>query len=442
MKKLWFLSLALFYCIQPMADIAIVVGWGQTTDVGCNAPVYPVANFLKADQQFAPSFSMPDVLGEILTVATDPNSGEILFAGALGTRADRPFIYKGNVFSSEVQTVKLPKNTSPGYIQCSAFDSKGTAILAGQNTDASATPSIFKLKAGSKKAKQILLPSSNAGQLYAVAFFPDNTAILVGQDGVTSAPLIYLLPEGATQAISVSIPDPSIAGILQCIAVSSDGSAILAGQDLTNNQALIYRLKQGKLSAKTVKLPVFNDGGIVYATAMTSYGTAILAGSINARPLLYKIHKGADQATIIHTDENGGTLYSVSIGADDIAIAGGNTFTNTGPYICKIEPHSSSAHSVHVPSSFSGEVISISIGEENIATIAGATETNVPFILRMATKDHTAHSVPFALSWPEGVFGAVVTYSYHGIYDMQRLKPYYYLDVEKTKKILNQAGLQ
>jgi len=416
-------------------------GQGQFV-ISSDAPTYPIAKSLTVGDDFASSIGFPsNAQGQINAIAIDSYTGRIIFAGETGL-GDSFAIFTGSVASSSVTPVFFSAEQDPAEFFGVAFDSKGNAILVGQGGESGILPAAYRLSTGSNELTSIALPGIDEGSINAVAFFPNNTAVLVGIDNTSSGPLIYLIPEGASEAALISLPDPSITGQLTCLAITPSGTAILGGTNFTDNNSLIYRLTEGSLTATAVSVPNTGDESHINAVAVTSDGTAVFGGNTTTLPVIYTLSQGESSASAIaNANGNDGIIYCVAIGPDNIAILGGQDNTTGLPLIYRLAQGSSSATSVSPPSSLSGVIIAAAIGNQNVATLVGATDDSNPFAYTLGAQDSVASNIPISNPFTEGGFFTVAVYSCNGLYDIKRIRPYYYFQMDETINALQQSGL-
>lgn len=444
MKKFFLLCLALF--VEGGADYVVAGGYGSIGE-GSDAPEYIVANQFSIGQTSASSVATPtDFHGQIASVAVDSYRGTVIYVGQ--DQNNTPFIFRGSVVSSEIVQIPVPSNIGTGSFYTVAIDSDGNAIIAGQGMSPSpAVPLIYRLPVGATAVNQISIPNANEGQINSVAIAANNTAVLGGYDLTADLPLILVLPSGANQAIPVSLNDPSpVNGFINAVAVGPNGTAIFGGANTTvgEGEALIYSLAAGSLVANPISIPDSNDGGMINDVAIGPDGTAILAGFVNtpAIPLIYRVPPGGDSATLLaNADDHEGTILCVGIGSDGTAILGGSDGTTFLPLIYKLAKEATQATSVASANAFGGAILSLAIGSQDVAALGGSyfnTQQTLLFTLPIA--DNIASSISTMNTVNDIAITGVAIYSYNGLYDIRRLRPYYYLQQSETITKLNQAG--
>jgi hypothetical protein len=440
---LFALIIAVTFFSEGRADYAVLGGYGQIGE-GSDAPTYPIADTFAIGNNSASPITMPQGFqGTVSDVAVDSFTGAVLYVG--NDSNNIPFIFKGSVVSSEIVIIAMPAGLGSGTLDCAAFDSDGTAFIAGQDFS-NDLPLILKLPSGATEATRISIAETDNGEIDTIAITLNNTAILGGQNLDTLAPIIYAIPTASNEATLLVLPDPAVTGIILTIAVAPNGTTILAGQNSTptNGEALIYSMPSGSLSLNSVAIPGGDDGGIINQVAIAPDGTAVLAGSTfdsESFPLIYRIPLNSSLAVAVaNPNEDPGLLLSVAIGSDGTALLGGNA--GDFPLLYKLAPSASQATLIQLPNDSEGGIISIGIGSQDVAVIGGGYfDTNQ---LLLFTMPITANS-PSAISTPntlnDEAIVKVLIYDFDGLYDIRRLRPPYYFQKDETINQLRQAGL-
>jgi len=420
---------------QAKADIAVIAGHGEIPGPGSNQPTYAVGNSFPIGQDFASAIAMPTDQQVFLSgLAVDQSNGTTLYIGNTNL-TNFPVVYRGSVVSSSVEGISVP--AVEGDLNGVAFDSTGTAIIVGGGLGLQ--PLGYKLYPGASAVQSFSFSGFSAGTFNCVAVGPDDRVVIGGNDD-NMHPVIYVLQAGSMQAIPVTVPNPSINCSLHTVAITSNGTAILGGIDNTNNQALIYTIASGSFSANLVSIPDSNNGGEIFDIAVGPDGSAILVGSTTTAPLIYRWVPGSFSVTLISSSSTFGSFYGVAIGTDNVAILGGIGTDTFSPLINRIAPGASNATPIPTPSVLGG-VEGVSIGADNIAVLVGATYESMPLVYTLSTTASSVSSISVPMTYPLlNYFGAVV-YSPKGLYDINRLKACYYLQLEETKNALRQAGM-
>lgn len=425
-------------------DIAIVAGYSQIDTSSSNYPSYPLADSFNLYGGAAVSIGVPSENQGIITcTGINPYTGTVLCGGYYEVQNSiLPFIYRGSVVGDLVSSIEIPSNPI-ALINCVAIAPNGTAVFGGFN--ANNLPVIFTLSSEASEVTLVNFPNSSEAQITAVAIDSNGRAIFVGQmQG--DLPIIYSLESGASEATLVTLPNANT-GFINCIAIGSDGTAILGGKDTSigSGVALIYSILQGSNDATLITTANSNDNSIINGVAIGPDGTAILVGSICSAPiypLIYRVFSSSTSAQIINNpNADSGYLNSVAIGSDKIAIMGGTTPDSSGvPMVYKLFPGDEAATSIIWPNSEEGVINSIAIGSQNIAVLGGAFWTSNQILVYTLP---TSSGVPELVSVPalglEGEIQIVAIYSSSDeLYDIRRLRPYYYLQKDETSAKLNQ----
>jgi WD40 repeat protein len=444
MKKKWTLSCL---CVSSLclfatcyADTAIITGVGNYI-ISSNAPNYPLIYSLSIGSNSVSSIAPPNGNpAAIVPVAIDETTGAFVTTGQNDVDGT-PLIYSGSVFNSSVNSISVPSNSLEGFIVSAAFSSTGSAVFGGTAYgEGYSIPIAYQLSPNATQAVSINLPGTIAGQISAVAFFPNKSAILVGINYDTSAPLIYTLPQGNSEATLIALPDSSIQGNLNCVAVTPNGTAIMAGQDGTNHQSLIYTLNFGETIANPISIPDTGDGSFISSIAIGPDGTVLLAGGTNTSPIIYRISPGSTVASLVtNATEGNGYINGVAIGSDGVAILVG--FINDFPLIYRVDPGSSQATSISLPDQAEGSLNAVAIGEELVAVLVGGSYENSPSIYTLSSGASVASRIEVTDSFSDFYLLGVAIYSPSELYDIYRIAPYYYNQIEQTKNTLIQAGI-
>jgi hypothetical protein len=445
MRMFFLLCLSLF--AQGQADYVVIGGFGSTGE-GSDAPEYPLANqFSLGDSSSSVITMPPNFQGRILNLAIDPYRGTTIYVGE--NQDNSPIVFRGSVVSSAVAAVPLPSGIGNGIFTNVAIDSDGNAIIVGYGQDPSSIlPLIYRLSSGAREPVKISLPNENTGELFSVVIAKNNTAIIGGANTRDNTPLILSLSSGATQATLVSLNDLSpVTGYISAAAAAPDGSAILGGANTTtgDGEALIYSLPPGSLAANPISVPDSNDGGLVNSISISSNGIAILAGAVGTGasfPLIYSVLPGDRSAHLIaNANDHEGMILSVAIGSDGTAILGGSDATTNLPLIYKLANGADQATSIQPPNPFPGAIISVAIGSQDIAVLAGTyIDRNQPLLFTLPITSNEISSISASTPLDDLVFSTVAIYNYNGLYDIRRLRPYYYLQIYETTNKLNRAG--
>ena len=426
----------LVFLSQAQADIAIIAGHGETLGPGSNQPTYAVGNSFSIGQNLAYSIAMPTDQQVFLSgLAVDQSDGTTLYIGNTNL-TNFPVVYRGSVQSSSVEGISVP--AVQGYLNGVAFDSKGNAIIVGGEEDLGFQPIGYKLYSGASDVQSFSFSGLSQGTFNCVAVGPDDRVVIGGNDD-NMHPVIYVLQGGSMQAIPVTVPNPSINCSLHTVAITSNGTALLGGIDNTNSQALIYTIAPGSFSANLVSIPAPSNGGEIFDIAVGPDGSAILVGSTTTAPLIYRWESGSSAVTLISNPSSNGAFYGVAIGSDNVAILGG-VQDDFIPLICKIAPGASEAISIATPP-VTGGIFSVAIGSDNIAVLAGSTDDSMPLVYTLSTTSTSLSSISVPMTYPLLDYFGVVVYSPKGLYDINRLKACYYIQLEETKNALRQAGM-
>lgn len=445
MRILFALVLGLF--AECLADTAIVGGLGLNQNSNCDFPSFVLAESFNVGNSSATPVQMPvNFQGAILDVAIDPTRGTVVYVGQ--SNSNFPIIFVGSILNSEVTAIALPPNTDMGILYSVAIDSHGTAVIGGQDTVTN-MPLIFRLPYQAASAVQISLPGTDQGIIYSVAIGPDNLAILAGGDYITGTALIYVLSSKANIPSIVSLPDSTIMGVINSVAVGPGGRAFLGGQNFNppNYQALIYTLFPKNLAAEAVSIPDSNDGGQIFDVAISSEGEAILVGSASVsseNPLIYRIPPAGSSASIIaNANGDSGYLSAVAISHDGTAIMGGEDDTTNTPLIYRLASGASQASSIPPPNSDHGEINAVAIGSDNVAVLVGEhfDGGTAPLIWTLSTKGNTVNSISAPNPFFHVAFYTVAIFDQDGRYDVRRMRPIYYQELNDTKNQLKQAGV-
>jgi hypothetical protein len=194
------------------------------------------------------------------------------------------------------------------------------------------------------------------------------------------------------------------------------------------------------MEASTIPVPNIGDGSFINAIAPALDGTAIAGGGTAFLPIIYRISPGSDQvSTIANPEVEEGAIYDVAIGSNNVAILSG--YTNNSPLIYRVPFGSSQATSISVPSSIFGILFSVAINSDNVAVLVGGSFDYTGLIYTLGPTDTIASSIACSSPFPEFYFFDLAIYSSGGLYDIKRVRPYYYNQIEKTKNVLKQAGL-
>ncbi len=190
-------------------------------------------------------------------------------------------------------------------------------------------------------------------------------------------------------------------------------------------------------------IPDPGDGGTINSIAIGSDGIAILGGSTPSSPLIYKLLQGSAAASVIaNANANGGFIASVAIAPDGTAILGGEDTDASVPLIYRVAAGATQATSIGLPNAITGQVNSVAIGSQNVAVLGGVEfSSDAPFVFTVATSGTVAASIAVPNFEPQGLINSVAVYSCDGLYDIKRLRPYYFLQLNETIDALNQAGL-
>ncbi len=438
MKK-FFQLLVFFFIAQCDADIVALGGYGQL-GAGSDAPSYPLAQTFNIGQSAAVAVgNFANVRGSLNSIALDSYRGTVLYFGY--DAVNNPLLFRGSVVSSQLTQIPIPQLASGQEFNSAAFDSNGNAILVGDNQSV-----LFRLPFGASQVTALTIPGTDPISLSAVAMGPGNTAIMGGSNTTSSVPVAYILPEGANTAIPISLPGVISNGQINGIAVGPDGTAILAGLDNTHDQALIYRLAPGSTVAQAISIPDPGNEGLLIAVAIDSNGTAILAGSVFSRddiPLIYRLLPNSSSASIIsNAADITGYLYTVAIGPDGVAVVGGRDETNSRPLIWRVSSGATSATSVQTPNATHGTIRSVAVNSQNIAVLGGFyDDATVLSIFTLGPTDTVATAISSSSSLNEEGIEAVAIYESDGLYDIRRLRSYYYLQGTESIVNLNGSGL-
>jgi hypothetical protein len=422
------------------ADIAFIGGEGFFTFTS-DSPFYPSINSLKiGDRSSVPLSIDSQKEGSFYSVVINPTTGETLFLGA-NTTDELPLLYSGSVISSSLTA--SPPPISNGAFVCGVFDCTETAIIGGgQFQENSAF--VYRWSSKTHKFSPIYLPETPAGIVQSINLFPDNTALIIGGDSTSAGPFVYTLAPGKTQAQSIELPEVPDSGVLYSVAISSDGTAIIGGYDGTNNQALLYKLTSNSRIATKITVSGTGPGDFstINSIGITSNGVAVLAGQTTFDALLYRLEPNSLTTTQITTPGiTNGRLNTVVIGTDNIAIIGGYNSSTNLPAIYRLLPKSDLPSLVDLPSNETGIVINGAIGTENEAILIGIYSDANPFIFTVPSKGGPASAIHVKTKYPFGELYDATIYSENGLYDIRRIRPYYYLEQKQAQNILQSAGL-
>lgn len=444
LRDLMLLGAIFFLNASSRADISIAAG-SVSVGEGSDAPEYILADQILPENNELSSIALPiNMLGTINSVAIDPNRGTVIY---VGNNEQNGIIYVGSVTNINVTQVVLPSSVSFSQLSKAAFDSDGNAIICGKNQN-TLLPMVLKLAFGAKEVVEIAIPEADEGILVCVGVTPSNRVVFGGINSTTGSPLIYVLPQGASSAVPVSLPDQNVTGIIYDLAVDASGTTLFVGQNTVsaNGEALIYSLLEGSLSASTIATSSSDDYGELFNVAFFPDGTAIAVGDIGTVttvPLIYQILPGSNAASLLQNpNDQAGTLSAVAAAPDGTAILVGSDYETNIPLIYKIPSGSSYISVVGLPNENFGALLAVAVGSENIAIMAGSSEEGAQGLLfTLSTTANAASLVETPISNNLITFNSVAVYSENGLYDIRRLRPYYYLEINNAKTLLNAAGL-
>jgi hypothetical protein len=423
---------------ECVADIVILAGDAQVASLGSNQPTYPLADTFDVGEESAVSIAIPkNFQGSVNTVAINSNTGSVIFAGDSYGNSSIP-IYRGSVVSLDVERILTPF-LGGGVINSVAIGDDGTAVFGGATS--SHYPVIYTLSQGSSEVTVIGLPNGDLGAINWVAIGSDGRAVLAGKNDTTGTPLIYTLLRGESSAQSVTLPDASL-GDLNGVAITADGRAILGGEDTTSSPSspLIYSLEQGSQVATRISTPNSGDDSDIIGVAVGPDNSTVLVGSNQSDALIYKLPQGSNAVfQITVPNSNFAIVYCVAIGLDGTAIMGGRDGMYDSPIIYRLAKDSSVATSIPMPGSVLGGFNSVAIGSQNIAVLGGNSgDTIIPIAYAVSTLGGVPQPISIQNSMLEGEILSVAIYNCDGLYDIRRLRPYYYLEKSQAAGILNQ----
>jgi len=422
------------------ADTAFLAG-EKMYEFSSSAPVYPLSNSLVIGKRQARSIPT-NIQSEasFYGVTVNPYTGQTLFMGQ--TEEGKAILSYGSIVSSSLTSVPIPQNLSNSVLVSAAFQSTETAIIGGAQVYPY-RPTACRWSSSTNELSSIELPGVLNGYIEKVAVFPDNTILLLGGDIAYSPPIVYLLPPGATTATPVTLPDVPAAGILYCVAISAKGVATIGGFDGVNNKALVYRMTSDPSSAVLITGFDTMDGGTINGIGVTSNGTAVLAGETYTSSLLYRLLPDSTTVTPIPLAETTNIRFTtVSMGTDNIAIIGGYNSSTQTAIISRLFPDKNSLNAVEIPGDNQFYILGSAIGTENKAVLVGLSNDQIPIICTVATKKGSASQIEASSNYTMGIFYNTAVYSQDGLYDIRRIRPYYYEDIQEAKNILQKSGLK
>ncbi len=421
----------------------ILLGGAVSIGTGSDAPQYPVSRSLLSHESQTGTIAFPANLeGEIRKVAIDSFSGTVLYLGQDSNNL--PLLYKGSVVSNQINPVPLPSGINAIEFVDAAFDSMGNAILIGNQDEISGI--VYRLPLGANQLVPISFPDGDIGLLASVAVASNHVAYLAGQLG--DMPVGYSLSPSATELVPLEFMGVT-SGTFNVVKNGPNNSLLFGGQNSSTDpgEALIYRLASGSSTPDLITVPGSDDGGSIYDLTITPNGTAILIGTTDSgglTPLIYSLPQNSSSATTIsNPDGNFGQLVAAATYSDGTSILVGGDYTTMLPLIYSVAPDASTATSIAPPTTDQGLLVTIAIDSTDLATFAGGYFDLGQFLILSLPIGSTSPSlISSPSSYDTSLIRTIGTYEFsEGLYNINRLRPYYYSELYKNQAKLNQAGI-
>ncbi len=447
-SKVFFNSVcvAALLLIPCRADIVVVGGSSLDFSDSCDPPTYPIAQSFPLQDSTSTPLNMPNSWqGAIYDIAIDGYRGSVIYAGEyLLSSFSTPLLLKGSVVSETLSQLSLPETLAYGSFAATAIDSEGTATLIGKNQGSNSlrfSPLICRLPSNSTQATQLSIPSEILGELFLIKINSDDTAILVGYNYATHQPLIYLLPKGATTPTEVSLSPEYSNSSINTISITPDGTIFLGGGYSISSTLtpILYTLKPGNLVATAIELLDPPADSEVSQSASDPNGNLLfLLNSSTNGGSVYKIASGSNLGVAIPSSYTLDHLDTLVIDSRGIATLSGHKLCSSIPFINRLNPFTAEFSNIEMPNSNFGIFISSALGSNNEPVLVGAYfDSNQLMVIRVPPESSRATQISTPpLRYVDALY-KVAIYNEEGLYDIRRLRPYYYLQMSESQNLLN-----